>query len=56
MLNDKALAQAGLEKLKTAFARFGSNKQSFPLVYECKLSMKLLLTLTNWVNQLFGVE
>ncbi|KAJ4018142.1 endo-1,3-beta glucanase [Fusarium irregulare] len=34
MLNDKALAQAGLEKLKTAFARFGSNKQNFPLVYE----------------------
>ncbi|KAL6917674.1 hypothetical protein ACHAP8_000421 [Fusarium lateritium] len=34
MLGDKALAQAGLEKLKTAFARFGSNKQNYPLVYE----------------------
>jgi endo-1,3(4)-beta-glucanase len=39
MLGDKALAQAGLEKLKTAFARFGSNKQNFPLVYECELSI-----------------
>ncbi|KAL8942952.1 MAG: hypothetical protein Q9216_001367 [Gyalolechia sp. 2 TL-2023] len=28
------LAQAGLGKLKAAFARFASNKQQFPLVYE----------------------
>ncbi|KAF5017743.1 hypothetical protein F66182_10313 [Fusarium sp. NRRL 66182] len=34
MLGDKALAQAGLVKLKQAFARFGTNKQSYPLVYE----------------------
>ncbi|KAM0332016.1 hypothetical protein ACHAQA_002282 [Verticillium albo-atrum] len=34
MLGDKALAQAGLAKLKTAFAVFATNKQKFPLVYE----------------------
>ncbi|KAF5553306.1 glucan 1,3-beta-glucosidase [Fusarium circinatum] len=34
MLGDKALAQAGLLKLQKAFARFGSNKQNYPLVYE----------------------
>ncbi|KAF4964794.1 hypothetical protein FSARC_7306 [Fusarium sarcochroum] len=34
MLGDTALAQAGLVQLKNAFARFGSNKQSYPLVYE----------------------
>ncbi|KAL9030538.1 MAG: hypothetical protein Q9196_001359 [Gyalolechia fulgens] len=28
------LAQAGLNKLKAAFARFASNKQQYPLVYE----------------------
>ncbi|KAF5664879.1 glucan 1,3-beta-glucosidase [Fusarium heterosporum] len=34
MLGDQALGQAGLAKLKTAFARFGTNKQNYPLVYE----------------------
>ncbi|KAJ4312405.1 endo-1,3-beta glucanase [Fusarium piperis] len=34
LLGDAALAQSGLNKLKTAFARFGTNKQNFPLVYE----------------------
>ncbi|CAM1501907.1 Fc.00g038910.m01.CDS01 [Cosmosporella sp. VM-42] len=34
MLENKALAQAGLAKLKTAFATFASNKQKYPLVYE----------------------
>lgn len=40
MLGDKALAQAGLLKLQKAFARFGSNKQNYPLVYECKSFVK----------------
>ncbi|KAF4982297.1 hypothetical protein FZEAL_2046 [Fusarium zealandicum] len=34
LLNDQALAQAGLAKLKQAFALFGSNKQQYPLVYD----------------------
>lgn len=34
LLGDKALAQAGLVKLKAAFATFASNKQKYPLVYE----------------------
>ncbi|KAF7552811.1 hypothetical protein G7046_g7293 [Stylonectria norvegica] len=34
LLGDKALAQAGLNKLKAAFAIFASNKQQYPLVYE----------------------
>ncbi|KAK7736580.1 endo-1,3-beta glucanase [Cytospora paraplurivora] len=34
MLGDSALAAAGLEKLKAAFAVFASNKQIFPLTYE----------------------
>ncbi|KAM0542457.1 hypothetical protein ACHAPJ_012767 [Fusarium lateritium] len=34
MLGDTALAQAGLVQLKNAFARFGSNKQKYPLVYD----------------------
>lgn len=34
LIGDKALAQAGLGNLKEAFARFTSNTQSFPLVYE----------------------
>lgn len=34
MLGDKALAQAGLNKLKAAFAVFATNKQKFPLIYE----------------------
>lgn len=36
MLGDSALAAAGLEKLKVAFAVFASNRQIFPLTYECK--------------------
>ncbi|KAH6692309.1 endo-1,3(4)-beta-glucanase [Plectosphaerella plurivora] len=34
LVGDKALAQAGLVKVKAAFARFASNKQQFPLVYD----------------------
>jgi endo-1,3(4)-beta-glucanase len=34
LLGDAGLAQAGLENLKTAFGRFGSNTQRFPLTYE----------------------
>ncbi|KAH7109714.1 glycosyl hydrolase family 81-domain-containing protein [Dactylonectria macrodidyma] len=34
LLGDKALGQAGLAQLKNAFAKFGSNKQKYPLVYE----------------------
>ncbi|SPO04938.1 related to glucan 1,3-beta-glucosidase [Cephalotrichum gorgonifer] len=34
MLKDEALAQAGLAKLKQAFAIFAENKQKYPLVYE----------------------
>lgn len=34
LLDDPALAQAGLLKLKAAFARFAGNTQKFPLVYE----------------------
>lgn len=34
ILGDKAIAQAGLVKLKEAFAVFGQNKQEYPLVYE----------------------
>ncbi|KAG5664406.1 hypothetical protein KAF25_008140 [Fusarium avenaceum] len=34
MLGDTALGQAGLLKLKTAFTRFGTNKQNYPLVYD----------------------
>lgn len=36
MLKDDELAQAGLEKLKEAFAIFAENKQQHPLVYERK--------------------
>lgn len=36
MLGDAALTAAGLEKLQAAFAVFATNKQIFPLVYECK--------------------
>lgn len=34
LVGNKSLAQAGLNNLKEAFARFTSNTQSFPLVYE----------------------
>ena len=34
MLKDEALAQAGVAKLKQAFAIFAENKQKYPLVYE----------------------
>lgn len=34
LAGDTNLAEAGLGKLKTAFARFTSNTQQFPLVYE----------------------
>jgi endo-1,3(4)-beta-glucanase len=34
LLDDVALAQAGLTNLKAAFAVFASNQQQFPLVYE----------------------
>lgn len=34
MLGDSNLTAAGLQKLKEAFARFASNKQIYPLVYE----------------------
>ncbi|KAH6894429.1 endo-1,3(4)-beta-glucanase [Thelonectria olida] len=34
MLGEKGLAQAGLAKLKTAFATFVANKQKYPLYYE----------------------
>ncbi|KAH8661142.1 glycosyl hydrolase family 81-domain-containing protein [Ilyonectria robusta] len=34
LLGDKALGQAGLAQLKKAFAKFGSNKQKYPLVYK----------------------
>ncbi|KAK2061476.1 family 81 glycosyl hydrolase [Colletotrichum caudatum] len=34
ILRDPALAQSGLNRLKAAFAKFASNQQKFPLVYE----------------------
>jgi endo-1,3(4)-beta-glucanase len=34
ILNDKTTAQSGLTNLKSAFSRFTSNTQQFPLVYE----------------------
>jgi endoglucanase Acf2 len=34
LLGDTALAQAGLNNLKQAFALFASNQQQFPLVHE----------------------
>ncbi|TAQ89602.1 hypothetical protein B7494_g2092 [Chlorociboria aeruginascens] len=34
LLGNEALAQAGLEKLKTAFGRFANNTQQYPLVHE----------------------
>lgn len=34
LLGDSGLAQAGLDNLKTAFDRFASNSQQFPLTYE----------------------
>lgn len=34
MLDDKGLAQSGLDKLKAAFAVFIENRQQYPLVYE----------------------
>lgn len=34
LLNNPALAQAGLNKLKSAFTVFVENRQQFPLVYE----------------------
>lgn len=34
LAGDASLAQAGLDKLKAAFARFASNTQQYPLVYE----------------------
>ena len=48
LLGEKGLAQAGLPKLKAAFATFATNKQKYPLVYESmrpnlfQLVMKLL--------------
>lgn len=34
LLDQQSLAQAGLDKLKQAFALFAENRQQFPLVYE----------------------
>ena len=34
LLGDPGLAQAGLDRVKTAFARFARNEQRYPLVYE----------------------
>lgn len=34
LLDDSSLAQAGLDNLKSAFNRFASNSQQFPLTYE----------------------
>ncbi|KAK4127201.1 glycoside hydrolase family 81 protein [Parathielavia appendiculata] len=34
LLEDQGLAQAGLNQLKVAFARFSQNAQKYPLVYE----------------------
>jgi endo-1,3(4)-beta-glucanase len=44
MLGDPGLAQAGLDQLKIAFARFAKNEQQYPLVYEseCLLSSLFL--------------
>lgn len=36
LLGESALAAAGLEKLKAAMARFATNRQIYPLVYECE--------------------
>lgn len=36
LLKDPKLAQSGLDRLKSAFTRFISNKQQFPLYYECE--------------------
>lgn len=34
LLGESALAAAGLEKLKAAMARFATNQQIYPLVFE----------------------
>lgn len=34
IVGDTGLAQSGLNQLKGAFARFATNQQKFPLVYE----------------------
>jgi endo-1,3(4)-beta-glucanase len=34
LLDQQALAQAGLDKLKAAFAVFAENRQQFPLAYD----------------------
>ena len=36
LLNEQALALAGLNKLKIAFARFANNQQTYPLVYDSR--------------------
>ena len=41
LIGDKALGQAGLAKLKEAYAVFSRNQQKYPLVYESKLPLLL---------------
>lgn len=36
LLKNPKLAQSGLTNLKAAFKRFITNKQQFPLYYECE--------------------
>lgn len=39
MLNNTALAAAGLQKLEDAFGKFVNNTQDFPLVYDSKFPL-----------------
>lgn len=41
LLGESALAAAGLEKLKAAMARFATNQQIYPLVFECEYTPKM---------------
>lgn len=54
LVGDKALAQAGLAKLKEAFARFGTNKQKYPLVYESGWGG--VVSTASYVTGDFGVD
>lgn len=44
LAQNAALARTGLDKLKAAFARFAENRQTYPLVYESKLTLLTLGT------------
>jgi endoglucanase Acf2 len=47
IMKDSALANAGLTRLKDAFAVFVENRQKYPLVYECEQLNYLSLCMPN---------